>query len=470
MGVPLKSGGPSLHTFRVCVTMPLTMTDTQTHPVTIIGAGLAGSEAAWQVAQRGVPVVLCEMRPEVMTPAHETDLFAELVCSNSLRSNRMTSAHGVLKQELRLLGSLVIRCADENAVPAGQALAVDRNRFAEAVTEHVHAHPLIEVRREEVTAVPDGPAIIASGPLTSPALSRALRALTGAEHLYFYDALSPIVSADSIDYEVVFRQSRYDKGDADYVNCPFDEEQYAGFYEALTGAEITLHSDYDPRELFEGCLPIEVIAARGPDGPRFGPMKPKGLTDPRTGRMPWAVVQLRAENRAGTMWNLVGFQTSLTYPEQRRVLRMIPGLEEAEFLRYGAVHRNTYLNAPTLLRPTWQTRSRDDLFFAGQITGVEGYVESVGSGLVAGINAARLVQGMGPLVMPEASVLGALAAHITSADPGGRERPHGFQPMNANFGLLPQPDATGRLKKAERRKLQAERALLEIERVVEQEL
>ena len=439
-------------------------------PVTIVGAGLAGAEAAWQVAQRDVPVVLCEMRPHVMTPAHETDLFAELVCSNSLKSNRMTSAHGVLKQELRLLGSLVIRCADEHAVPAGQALAVDRQRFAEAVTEHVHAHPLIEVRREEVTAIPDGPAIIASGPLTSPALAQAMVELTGSERLYFYDALSPIVSAESIDYEVVFRQSRYDKGDADYLNCPFDRPQYERFHHELLGAEITLHKDYDASELFEGCLPIEVIAARGIDGPRFGPMKPRGLTDPRTGRRPWAVVQLRAENRAGTMWNLVGFQTSLTWPEQRRVFHMIPGLEGAEFLRYGAVHRNTYINAPTLLRATWQTRARDDLLFAGQITGVEGYVESVGSGLVAGINAARLLRGLAPLVMPARSVLGALAEHITTADPGGRERPHGFQPMNANFGLLPRPDATRRMKKAERRKLQAELALREIERVVDREL
>ncbi|MGD9498061.1 MAG: methylenetetrahydrofolate--tRNA-(uracil(54)-C(5))-methyltransferase (FADH(2)-oxidizing) TrmFO [Armatimonadota bacterium] len=428
-------------------------------PITIIGAGLAGAEAAWQAAQRGVPVILYEMRPRVMTPAHETDLFAELVCSNSLKSNRLTSAHGVLKQELRLLGSLLIRCADEHALPAGQALAVDRLRFAEAVTGHVQGHPLVQVRREEVTAIPDGPAIIASGPLTSPALAQAIVELTGSRRLYFYDALSPIVSADSIDYSIVFRQSRYDKGDADYLNCPFDREQYERFYAELLAAQTTLHADYDPRELFEGCLPIEVIAARGIDGPRFGPMKPKGLTDPRTGRMPWAVVQLRAENRAGTMWNLVGFQTSLTYPEQRRVFRMIPGLEQAEFLRYGGVHRNTYINAPTMLRPTWQTRARDDLLFAGQITGVEGYVESIGSGLVAGINAARLVRGLEPLAMPPASVLGALAEHITSAHPDG------FQPMNANFGLLPVPQATGRMSRGERRRLQAERALAAIARV-----
>lgn len=431
-------------------------------PITIVGAGLAGAEAAWQIARRELPVVLYEMRPEKMTPAHETGLFAELVCSNSLKSNRLTSAHGILKQELRLLGSLIIRCADECAVPAGQALAVDRTRFAERVTEHLTSHPMIDVRREEVTQIPDGPTIIASGPLTSDPLAESIARLTGSDRLYFYDALSPIVSAESINHDVVFRQSRYDKGDADYINCPFDRPTYEAFYEALTSAETTFHADYDPDELFEGCLPIEIIAARGIDGPRYGPMKPRGLTDPRTGKMPWAVVQLRAENREETMWNLVGFQTSLTYPEQRRVFRMIPGLEEAEFLRYGAVHRNTYINAPTLLRPTWQFTSRDDLFFAGQITGVEGYVESTGSGLIAGINAARLIRGEEPLVMPRASVIGALAEHITTADPDA------FQPMNSNFGLLPCPETQGRMKKGERRKLQAETALREIERIVEQ--
>jgi len=433
-------------------------------PVTVVGAGLAGSEAAWQVAQRGVPVILCEMRPERMTPAHETDLFAELVCSNSLKSMLLTSAHGVLKHELRLLGSLILRCAGEHAVPAGQALAVDRARFAEAVTQAVSEHPLIEVRRGEVTEIPEGPAIVASGPLTSDALAGEIARLTGSERLYFYDALSPIVAADSIDETVAFRQSRYDKGEADYINCPFDREQYEAFYAALMAAETTLHADYDPGELFEGCLPIEIIAGRGIDGPRFGPMKPKGLTDPRTGRMPWAVVQLRAENREGTMWNLVGFQTSLTYPEQRRVFRMIPGLERAEFLRLGAVHRNTYINAPTQLRDTWQHRERADLFFAGQITGVEGYVESVASGLVAGINAARLVLGQEPLAMPEQSVIGALARHITTADPAG------FQPMNSNFGLLPEPPSEKRLRKRERRERQAELAIEAIERLVAGEL
>jgi methylenetetrahydrofolate--tRNA-(uracil-5-)-methyltransferase len=432
--------------------------------VTVVGAGLAGAEAAWQIAQRNVPVTLYEMRPRRMTAAHETDLFAELVCSNSLGADRLTTAPGVLKQELRVLGSLVIAAAEEHAVPAGQALAVDRKAFAAHVTEAVSAHPLIEVQREEVTSIPEGPAIIASGPLTSDALSEAIGELTGREHLYFYDALSPIVSVESIDHDVVFRQSRYDKGDADYLNCPFDPEQYEAFYGALMAAETTMHADYDPKELFEGCLPIEIIASRGIEGPRFGPMKPKGLVDPRTGRMPWAVVQLRAENREGTMWNLVGFQTSLTYPEQRRIFRMIPGLENAEFLRYGAVHRNTYINAPTQLRPTWQFHTGDDLFFAGQITGVEGYMESTASGLVAGINAARLVRGEKLVIMPQESVVGALAGHITSADP---ER---FQPMNANFGLLPHPDPGRKIKRLERRDLQAQIAIEAVERMSESEL
>ncbi len=440
------------------------MTEMNADTVTVIGAGLAGSEAAWQVAQRGLPVVLYEMRPGRMTPAHETGLFAELVCSNSLKSTRLTSAHGILKQELRILGSLIVRCAEASAVPAGQALAVDRRQFAERVTRTVSQHPLIEVRREEATAIPDGPTIVASGPLTSDALSDAIADLTGADQLYFYDALSPIVSTESIDQEVLFRQSRYDRGAADYLNCPFDRERYEAFHRALVSAETTLHADYDPDELFEGCLPIEIIAGRGIDGPRHGPMRSKGLTDPRTDKRPWAVVQLRAENRAETMWNLVGFQTSLTYPEQRRVFRMIPGLESAEFLRYGAVHRNTYINAPAQLRATWQFRDRDDLFFAGQITGVEGYVESTASGLMAGINAARLLSGEEPISMPEQSVIGALARHITTAEP------ESFQPMNSNFGLLPLPYPEKRMKKYERRKLQAHLALQAVERVVDREL
>lgn len=400
--------------------------------VTIIGAGLAGSEAAWQVARQGVPVVLYEMRPAVMTPAHKTGLFAELVCSNSLKSNSLDRAGGILKEELRRLGSLILRCADATAVSAGSALAVDRVRFAQMVTAAVEQEPLIEVRREEVTSLPEeGPLIVASGPLTSQALARALFALTDQKYLFFYDAISPIVDAASIDRDQVFLASRYGKGEAAYLNCPMTEAQYNAFYDALMSAEVSLHADVNPDELFEGCLPVEVIAARGRDGLRFGPMKPVGLTDPRTGQQPYAVVQLRAENQELTMYNLVGFQTSLKWGEQDRVFRMIPGLEHAEFLRYGQVHRNTYLNAPTLLRPSYQCRKRDDLFFAGQITGVEGYIESTGSGLLAGLNAARMVRGQPLLTLPRETVLGALAHHICNADPDH------FQPMNANFGILP---------------------------------
>ncbi len=429
------------------------------HPVIIVGAGLAGSEAAWQAAEQGVPVVLYEMRPQVQTPAHKTGLFAELVCSNSLKSNLLTAATGVLKEELRRLGSLILRCADESAVPAGQALAVDREVFAEKITRAIEEHPLIEVRREEITTIPDdGPCVIATGPLTSPELSRAIGALSGRSHLYFYDAIAPIVSADSIDYDIVFRASRYDKGEAAYLNCPMTQEQYNAFYDALMAAETTMHADYDPDELFEGCLPIEILASRGREAIRFGPMKPTGLVDPRTRERPYAVVQLRTENKELTMYNLVGFQTSLTYGEQKRVFSMIPGLEHAEFLRYGAVHRNTYVNAPTLLRPTYQFRGRDDLFFAGQITGVEGYVPSTGSGLVAGLNAARLVKGEPLLTLPLDTVMGALSHHITHAAPDS------FQPMNANFGLLPPVETATRINKREKRKLQAERALGSLDR------
>ena len=399
--------------------------------IIVIGGGLAGAEAAWQAAERGVPVALYEMRPDTQTPAHQTGLLAELACSNSLKSDALATAHGVLKAELRRLGSLILRCADETRVPAGQALAVDRDRFAEAVTEAIENHPLIQLRRGEVTSLPiDGPTIVATGPLTSPALATAVGELTGDQRLYFYDALSPIVSAESVNMDVAFMASRYGKGEADYINCPMDPDEYDAFYDELMSAERTLHADYDPDEMFEGCLPIEIIAARGPDAPRFGPMKPVGLVDPRTDKRPWAVVQLRAENRERTMYNLVGFQTSLKYGEQRRVLRMIPGLEGAEFLRYGAVHRNTYLDAPSLLLPTWQSRARADLLFAGQLTGVEGYIESVGSGLIAGVNAARLATGREPLQLPVETMMGALAGHITAPQSGR------FQPMNANFGLL----------------------------------
>lgn len=426
--------------------------------VVIVGAGLAGSEAAWQIAQRGVGVRLFEMRPNVQTPAHKTGLFAELVCSNSLKSDSPETAHGLLKAELRRLGSLILRCADETRVPAGSALAVDREIFARKVTEAIESHPLIEIIREEVRELPqERPAIIATGPLTSPALAKALFALTGQKYLFFYDAISPIVAADSINYDVVFKASRYEKGEDDYINCPMTKEQYEAFYEALINAEISLHADVDPRELFEGCLPIEVIARRGKDALRYGPMKPVGLKDPRTGRVPYAVVQLRPENKELTMYNIVGFQTSLKWGEQARVFRMIPGLENAEFLRYGAVHRNTFINAPTLLLPTFQSRADEKLFFAGQLTGVEGYVESTGSGLLAGWNAVRILRGQEPLILPQETMLGALAHHITTANP------ETFQPMNANYGILPPLPDENRIPKDKRKTARSQRALQALE-------
>ena len=429
--------------------------------ITIIGGGLAGAEAAWQVARRGVAVRLYEMRPVKQTPAHKTGLLAELVCSNSLKSNSLTRAHGVLKAELRRLGSLVLTAADHHAVPAGDALAVDRDRFAQEITDAIESHPLIELVREEVVEIPaEGPVIIATGPLTSQPLARNLFRLTGAEYMFFYDALSPIVSAESVNREIAFLASRYDQGEAAYLNCPMDREEYEAFYEALLHAELTLHKDYDPSELFEGCLPVEIIAGRGKDTLRFGPMKPVGLSDPRTGRQPYAVVQLRSENAALTMYNLVGFQTSLTWGEQARVFRLIPGLEQAEFLRYGAVHRNTFVNAPTVLRPTFQFRGRDDLFLAGQLTGVEGYIESTASGWLAGVNATRLLRGLEPLALPAECLTGALIDHICRAD-----QEH-FQPMNANFGLL--GPLEGNVSKKERREARGPACLEALERFLAQ--
>jgi methylenetetrahydrofolate--tRNA-(uracil-5-)-methyltransferase len=414
---------------------------------------LAGSEAAWQIAQQGLPVRLYEMRPDVQTPAHKTGLFAELVCSNSLKSDSPETAHGVLKTELRRLGSLILKCADESKVPAGSALAVDRDVFAQKVTDAIAGHPLIEIVREEMQALPtERPAIIATGPLTSAAMAKALYGLTDEKYLFFYDAISPIVAADSVDRNKVFMASRYDKGEDDYINCPMNREEYEAFYEALVGAEISLHADVDPRELFEGCLPVEIIAKRGHDALRFGPMKPVGLKDPKTGRAPYAVVQLRPENNELTMYNLVGFQTSLKWGEQARVFRLIPGLEQCEFLRYGAIHRNTFINAPTLLQPTFQAKADAGLFFAGQLTGVEGYMESTGAGLIAGLNAVRLVRGQELLVLPRETMMGALAHHITSADP------ETFQPMNANYGILPPLEDEQRLNKKERKPARSKRA------------
>ena len=428
--------------------------------LTIIGAGLAGAEAAWQAARRGARVRLFEMRPEKMTPAHKTGLFAELVCSNSLKSDSLSRGQGIIKAELRRLGSLIMEAADRTRVPAGDALAVDRDLFAQAITDAIEGEPLIEIVREEVTEVPDeGPVILASGPLTSQPLARSLFRFTGAEYMFFYDAISPIVSVESINQDVAWLASRYGKGEAAYWNCPMDREQYQTFYEALLGAEKTLHADYDPGELFEGCLPVEVIAARGVDTLRFGPMKPVGLTNEHNGQQPYAVVQLRPENNELTMYNLVGFQTSLKYGEQARVFRMIPGLENAEFLRFGAIHRNTFINAPTLLHPTMQSRQREDLFFAGQITGVEGYLESTVAGWLAGVNAARLLEGKEPVALPTGCISGALFNHICTADA------EHFQPMNANFGLLPRVERDKSMSKQKQREGRGPECLAALEEV-----
>jgi methylenetetrahydrofolate--tRNA-(uracil-5-)-methyltransferase len=399
--------------------------------VTVIGAGLAGSEAAWQIANQGVPVILYEMRPVRKTPAHITDKFAELVCSNSLRSNGLTNAVGVLKQEMRIMNSLILAAADKHAVPAGGALAVDRDGFSDEITSTLRNHPLIEVRTEELETLLEGITVVASGPLTSPALSADLKELMGEEYLYFYDAAAPIVEKDSIDMDKVYLASRYDKGEAAYLNCPMTEEEFQLFYEALISAEVAELKQFEKEIYFEGCMPIEVMAKRGKQTVLFGPMKPVGLINPHTGKMPHAVVQLRQDNAAGTLYNLVGFQTHLKWGEQKRVLSLIPGLENAEFVRYGVMHRNTFINSPRLLTPTYQYKQRENLFFAGQMTGVEGYVESAASGLIAGLNAGRYAKGEACLVLPEDTALGSMAQYITTAD-----FKH-FQPMNANFGLLP---------------------------------
>jgi methylenetetrahydrofolate--tRNA-(uracil-5-)-methyltransferase len=427
----------------------------------VVGGGLAGSEAAWQAAGLGARVRLYEMRPEQQTPAHVTGRLAELVCSNSLGSVIPTKAPGLLKAELRGLGSLILDCATRAAVPAGSSLAVDREQFAGCVEERIAGHPRIELVREEVTAIPTTPAIIASGPLTSEALTAEIARLSGKEYLYFFDALSPIVQAETIDMSRAFRASRYDKGheeEGDYINCPLTRMEYEQFVNAVREAEQIELRDFEQAgaDFFEGCLPVEVIARRGDDALRFGPMRPVGLEDPHTGERPYAVVQLRQDNLAGTLYNLVGFQTNLRWGEQKRVLRLIPGLENAEFMRYGMMHRNTYINSPALVQPTMQYRNRADLFFAGQIVGVEGYVGNAGSGLLAGINAARLLQGRHPVILPPQTMMGALAHYITHAAP--RE----FQPMKANFGILPQPES--RLGKQERYAYYTRRSLTALRR------
>jgi len=427
--------------------------------VNVIGAGLAGSEAAWQLAKRGIKVRLYEMRPVKQTPAHHTDKFAELVCSNSLRANNLTNAVGVLKEEMRKLDSVIIASADACAVPAGGALAVDRHEFAAHVTDKVKNHPNVTVINEEITEIPEGPTVIATGPLTSPALSAKLQELTGEEYLYFYDAAAPIIEKDSIDMEKVYLKSRYDKGEAAYLNCPMTEEEFDRFYEALVSAETVPLKEFEKEIFFEGCMPIEVMANRGKKTMLFGPMKPVGLEDPKTGKRPFAVVQLRQDDAAGTLYNIVGFQTHLKWGPQKEVLQLIPGLENAEIVRYGVMHRNTFINSPKVLEPTYQFKNRKDLFFAGQMTGVEGYVESAASGLVAGLNAAKLVQGEELVVFPGETAIGSMARYITSASAKN------FQPMNANFGLFPELPTKIRGKK-ERAEYHANRALETIQNFV----
>jgi methylenetetrahydrofolate--tRNA-(uracil-5-)-methyltransferase len=465
--------------------------------VHIIGGGLAGSEAAWQAASLGVPVTLHEMRPVRATAVHKTDGLAELVCSNSFRGDKLDNAVGLLKEEMRRLGSLIMREADRARVPAGAALAVDRELFSDAVTRAIAEQPLITVVREEVPRIPTDPSmyplIVATGPLTSESLSADVAALVGGDHLYFYDAISPIVLAETIDMTRVFRASRWgrslrsvgtgssrpdaaprpddthagpacgvDDGQGDYLNCPMTREEYDRFYDALVAAESATVHDFDNTKFFEGCLPIEVMAHRGRDTLRFGPMKPVGLIDPTTGRQPYAAVQLRQDNLAADHWSIVGFQTQIKWGEQGRVLRLIPGLERAEFVRLGMVHRNTYINGPSVLRETWQTRARPDLFFAGQISGVEGYVESAASGLIAGRNAAAVAQGREPCAPPRTTAIGALAYYVSHADPKN------YQPSNITFGIMPAPDAASdagrrKVKAADRKTALAERALRDLE-------
>lgn len=427
--------------------------------VVVIGAGLAGSEAAWQLANQGVQVTLYEMRPKQKSPAHHTDHFAELVCSNSLRGAGLENAVGLLKEEMRRLGSLIMEAADACAVPAGGALAVDREAFGQYITNKVKTHPNIEViENTEITELNfDEITIVASGPLTSGKLAEEIAALTGENYCYFYDAAAPIVTGESLDWNKVYRASRYGKGDADYVNCPFNEEEYKAFWEALTTAEEAPTKDFEKQIFFEGCMPVEVMAKRGIDTMRYGPMKPVGLDHPETGAKAYAVVQLRQDNAAATLYNIVGFQTHLKWPEQQRVFRMIPGLENAEFVRLGVMHRNTYIHSPKVLCETLQLKGRPRLFFAGQITGVEGYVESAASGLMAGINAARLARGEEPLIFPEDTAHGALSHYITHAE--GKN----FQPMNVNFGLLPPLGQKIRDKKV-KNKMIADRALESLEK------
>lgn len=430
--------------------------------VLVIGAGLAGSEAAWQLVQRGIPVELVEMRPVKPSPAHHTALFAELVCSNSLRAANIENAVGLLKEEMRCLGSLIMEAADTHRVPAGGALAVDRVPFSQYITDHLQNHPLVTVRHEEVSHLPDDQiCIIATGPLTSPDMTETIRQMTGEEYFHFHDAAAPIVTVESLDMTKVYRAARYGKGGADYLNCPFTKEEYEAFWQALTTAECAELHDFEKNDaVFEGCMPVEVMAARGIDTLRFGPMKPVGLEIPGTGELPYAVVQLRQDNGSATLYNIVGFQTHLKFPEQKRVFSMIPGLESAEFVRYGVMHRNSYINSPELLDATLQYRKNKHVFFAGQLTGVEGYLESASMGLLAGINAARLLQGKSCLTFSKRTAIGGLSQYISS--------PHdNFQPMNINFGIMEPLGIKKRMKKKEKNGLLAKRALEEIDAMKE---
>ena len=426
--------------------------------VNVIGAGLAGSEAAWQIANAGVAVHLYEMRPTKKTPAHHTNQFAELVCSNSLRGNSLQNAVGVLKEEMRRMNSVIIHSADETSVPAGGALAVDRNTFSATVTEKLRNHPLITVYEEELTAFPEGITVVATGPLTSEGLAKTIKEFNGSDGFYFYDAAAPIIEKSSINFDKVYLKSRYDKGEAAYLNCPMTKEEFEAFHKELVNAEVAPLKEFEKEKYFEGCMPIEVMAARGEKTMLFGPMKPVGLEDPKTGKRPYAVIQLRQDNAAASLYNIVGFQTHLKWGEQKRVFQMIPGLEDAEFVRYGVMHRNSFMNSPELLEPTYQSRKDSRIFFAGQMTGVEGYVESAASGLIAGINAARLAKGEELVVFPRETAMGSMAYYITHAE--GKH----FQPMNANFGLFPELPERIRDKKVRYETL-ANRALESLEQV-----
>jgi len=427
-------------------------------PVTIIGGGLAGCEASWQLLKRGRTVCLYEMKPEVFSPAHKSSLLAELVCSNSFRSNSIENASGLLKEEMRLMGSLTMESADITSVPAGRALAVNRILFSRYIEDKLMSCKGLTIIRKEITEIPQGPiVIIATGPLTSDAAAKNISGITGSEHLYFYDAISPIVDGESIDYSKVFRASRYDDtGVGDYLNCPMTQSEYERFWtELMNGTEVSL-KNFEDKKCFEGCLPVEVLGRRGMKTLLFGPMKPVGLVDPKTGKRPYAVVQLRQENKSSTLYNIVGFQTKLTWPEQKRIFRLIPGLKKAEFLRYGSIHRNTFINSPALLRNTLQLRSHDNMFFAGQITGVEGYVESAAMGLLAGVNVDRYLSGKELIPPPETTALGALVRHITNTDQKT------FQPMNVNFGIF--PPLSEKAPKKERGKHYAERSFSDLKK------